>query len=105
MHSLTTSRQSSWRQVLLCLTLFGALALLVWPAQSPRNDTFVFYFPNSHRVVALEVIGNTRYLAVLQVLNMLGKLNGLQEKRNTLKLEFGERHLELHADDQRVPGR
>jgi N-acetylmuramoyl-L-alanine amidase len=96
------SRAPSWSKVLLGLTLFGALALLVWPAQSPRNDTFVFYFPNSHRVVALEIIGNTRYLSILQVLNMLGKLNGLQEKRNTLKLEFGERHLELHADDQRV---
>jgi N-acetylmuramoyl-L-alanine amidase len=100
--SLTKSRVSSWRQVLLGLTLFGVLALLVWPAPSPRNDTFVFYFPNSHRVVALEVIGNTKYLSVLQVLNMVGKLNGLQEKRNTLKLEFGQSHLELHADDQRV---
>jgi N-acetylmuramoyl-L-alanine amidase len=100
--SLTKSLPSSWRKVLLSMTLLCGLALLLWPARTLRSDNFVFYFPNSRHVVPLEVIENTKYLPLLQVLNLVGKLNGLQEKRNTLKVEFGKSHLELRADDRKI---
>jgi N-acetylmuramoyl-L-alanine amidase len=100
--SLTKSLQPSWRKALLCLTLLGGLALLLWPARALRSDNFVFYFPNSRRVVPLEVIENTQYLPFLQVLNLVGKVNGLQEKRNNLKVGFGNTQIELRADDPKI---
>jgi N-acetylmuramoyl-L-alanine amidase len=50
----------------------------------------------------LEVIENTKYLPLLQVLNLVGTLNGLQEKRNTLKVGFGDNQIELRADDRKI---
>jgi N-acetylmuramoyl-L-alanine amidase len=50
----------------------------------------------------LEVIENTKYLPLLQVLNLVGKLNGLQEKRNTLKVRFGNTQIELRVDDPKI---
>jgi N-acetylmuramoyl-L-alanine amidase len=94
--------QPSWRRFLLCLILLCGLALLLWPARTLRSDNFVFYFPNSRQMIPLEVIANTKYLPLLQVLNLVGTLNGLQEKRNTLKVTFGDSHIELHADDPRI---
>jgi N-acetylmuramoyl-L-alanine amidase len=94
--------QPSWRKFLLSLILLCGLALLLWPARTLRSDNFVFYFPNSRHVIPLEVIGNTKYLPLLQVLNLVGSLNGLQEKRNTLKVAFENTHVELHADDPRI---
>jgi N-acetylmuramoyl-L-alanine amidase len=78
------------------------LALLLWPARTLRSDNFVFYFPNSRRVIPLEVIENTKYLPFLQVLNLVGTLSGLTEKRNSLKVGFERTHIELHADDARI---
>ena len=94
---------ASWRKALLWLTggLCG-LALLFWPARPLRSDSFVFYFPNSKRVIPLEVIENTKYLPFLQVLNLVGTLSSLSEKRNNIKVGFGKDHIELHADDARV---
>jgi len=82
--------------------LWCGLVLLFWPARALRGDNFVFYFPSSRQLVPVEVIGNSKYLPLLQVLNLVGKLNGLQEKRNTLKVAFGKSHLEFHADDEEV---
>jgi len=92
----------SWRKALLSLTVLCGLALLLWPARTLRSDNFVFYFPNSRHVIPLEVIENTKYLPLLPVLNLVGTLNGLTEKRNTLKVAFGDSHIELHADDPRI---
>jgi N-acetylmuramoyl-L-alanine amidase len=100
--SLTKFLQSSWRKALLSLTLLCGLALLLWPTRTLRSDNFVFYFPNSRHVIPLEVIENTKYLPLLQVLNLVGKLNGLQEKRNTLKVGFGDTQIELRADDAKI---
>jgi N-acetylmuramoyl-L-alanine amidase len=99
---LTKSLQSSWRKVLLSLTLLCGLALLLWPTRTLRSDNFIFYFPNSRHVIPLEVIENTKYLPLLQVLNLVGKVNGLQEKRNTLKVGFGDTQIELRADDPKI---
>jgi N-acetylmuramoyl-L-alanine amidase len=92
----------SWRKILLFLALLSGLGLLLWPARALRSDNFVFYFPNSRHAVPLEVIENTKYLPFLQILNLVGKLNGLQEKRNTLKVGFANSHIELHAGDPRI---
>ena len=92
----------SWRNILIPLSLLCGLALFFWPARLLRSDNFVFYFPNSKHVIPLEVIENTKYLPFLQVLNLVGSLNGLTEKRNSLKVGFGKTHIELHAGDARV---
>ncbi len=102
MLSLTKSLRSSWRKLLLSLTLLCGLALLLWPGRALRSDNFVFYFPNSRHVIPLEVIENTKYLPLLQVLNLVGKLNGLQEKRNSLKVGFGDTQIELRAGDAKI---
>ena len=102
MLSLNKFLQSSWRRILLCLTLLCGLALLLWPPRTLRSDNFVFYFPNSRRVIPLEVMENTKYLPFLQVLNLVGTLGGLTEKRNSLKVGFAGTHIELHADDARI---
>ena len=84
------------------MTLLFGLALFFWPPRTLRSDNFIFYFPNSRHVIPLEVIENTKYLPLLQVLNLVGKLNGLQEKRNTLKVGFGNTQIELRADDPKI---
>jgi len=84
------------------MTLLCGLALFFWPPRTLRSDNFVFYFPNSRHVIPLEVIENTKYLPLLQVLNLVGKLNGLQEKRNTLKVGFGNTQIELSVGDPKI---
>jgi len=84
------------------MTVLLGLALFFWPSRILRSDNFVFYFPNSRHVIPLEVIENTKYLPLLQVLNLVGKLNGLQEKRNTLKVGFGNIQIELHVGDRKI---
>ena len=102
MPSLKKPLRRSWRRLLLSLTVVCGLGLLFWPARTLRSDNFVFYFPNSRHVIPLEVIGNVQYLPLLPVLNLMGTLNGLTEKRNNLKLAFGNSHIELHDGDPRV---
>jgi len=103
LQSLKKPLNGSWRRLLLSLTaLLCGLGLLFWPARTLRSDSFVFYFPNARHVIPLEVIDNTQYLPLLQVLNQVGTLNGLTERRNNLKVAFGDRHIELHDGDPRV---
>ena len=81
--------------------LFG-LALFLWPARTLRSDNFVFYFPSSRHVIPLEVIQSTNYLPLLRVLNLVGKVNGLEEKRNSIKVRFENTQIELRADDRKI---
>jgi N-acetylmuramoyl-L-alanine amidase len=78
------------------------ISLLFWPARTGRSDNFVFYFPSSRQVLPLEVIENTKYLPLLRVLNLVGKVNGLQEKRNSLKVRFGDTPIDLHVDERKI---
>ena len=50
----------------------------------------------------MEIIENTKYLPLLQVLNLVGKLNGLEEKRNTLEVGFGNTQIELREGDPTI---
>jgi N-acetylmuramoyl-L-alanine amidase len=78
------------------------LVLLCWPARTLRSDSFIFYSPNSRHIIPLQVIQSTKYLPLLQILNLIGKVNGLQEKRNTLQVGFGNTQINLRADDRIV---
>ena len=103
LQSLKKRLNGRWRRLLLSLTvLFCGLGFLFWPARTLRSDNFVFYFPNARHVIALEVIDNVQYLPLLQVLNLVGKVNGLTERRNNLKVAFGDSHIEVRDGDPRV---
>lgn len=79
-----------------------ALLAVFWPARELRSDNFVFYFPSGHHVVPVENVGGTEYLPLLQVLNAVGKIAGIQEKRNSLKVWFGSTQIELRANETKV---
>jgi len=79
-----------------------ALVVLIWPARSSRSENFVFYLPATHQVVPIEMIEGAKYLPLIQVLNMVGKVSGLQEKKNSLKVWFGKAQVEFRPDEKRV---
>ena len=56
------------------------LAVWFWPARELRSDNFIFYFPSKHHMLPLESVGGAKFLPLLQVLNMVGKVGGIQEK-------------------------
>ncbi len=94
-------RASSPRRILAFASVLGVIFLFI-PARTLRSDNFVFYFPNSHQVLPLELIEKAKYLPLLQVLNLVGKVTGFQEKKDTLKVWFGKTPIELREDDKRV---
>lgn len=94
-------RQFSPRIIFLSISIL-ALGLLFWPARELRSDNFVFYLPSTRHVMALTVIENAKYLPLLQVLNQVGKVSGLQEKRDTLRVWFGASQLEFHQNETKV---
>jgi N-acetylmuramoyl-L-alanine amidase len=79
-----------------------ALAALFWPARELRSDNFVFYFPSSRRLLPVETLQNTKYLPLLQILNTVGKVGGLQEKKDSLKVWFGSAQVEVRPDQRKV---
>ncbi len=90
------------RNFLLKFACALALAIVFWPAGPARSDNFVFYFPDAHQIVPLVMIGETKYLPLLQVLNLVVKVGGLQERGNSITVWFGNTQLELHDADNRV---
>jgi N-acetylmuramoyl-L-alanine amidase len=78
------------------------LAAFFWPARELRSDNFVFYFPSGHHVLPLQNVDSIKYLPLLQVLNMVGKVGGIQEKKNSLKVWFGSNQIELRANNTKV---
>ncbi len=89
-------------RLILALTAVLGVSLLFWPARSGRSDNFVFYQTNAHQLLPFEVIEHTKYLPLLQVLNLVGKVNALQEKGTSVVVWFGSTPLELHVDDKGV---
>ncbi len=98
--SLLLKPQPSKR--LLAATALLGLAVLFWPARPLRSDNFVFYFPSSHQLVPLEIVGQARYLPLLKVLNLVVQVGGLQAKSSSLTVWVGNTRLELHADEKRI---
>jgi N-acetylmuramoyl-L-alanine amidase len=78
------------------------LAAFFWPARELRSDNFIFYFPSGHHLLPLESVGSVKYLPLLQILNMVGKVGGIQEKKNSLKVWFGTTQIELRANSATV---
>lgn len=83
--------------------VFGlGVVLLFWPSRALRSDNFVFYLPTTRSVIALEIIEQSKYLPLIPVLNVVGKVGALQEKRDSLKVWFGDAQIELRSDDRTV---
>lgn len=80
----------------------AALVLLIWPSRELRSDNFVFYLPGNHQVMPVEKVGGSAYLPLLKVLNLVGTVGAMQEKKNTLKVWLGSTQLELRQDDKKV---
>jgi len=78
------------------------LVAFFWLAGELRSDNFVFYFPSGHHTLPLISVGNAKYLPIVQVLNMVGKVGGIQEKKNSLKVWFGSTQIELRLNDPKV---
>jgi N-acetylmuramoyl-L-alanine amidase len=75
---------------------------LLWPSRQLRSDNFVIYLPSGRHILTLQVIQNTKYLPLLPVLNVFGKVAGWQEKRNSVKVKFEQMQLELHQDERKM---
>ena len=76
--------------------------MLVMPAQDFAADNFVFYFPSSHHAVPYQSSGTAKYLPVMQVLNLVGKVVGIQEKKNSIKIFLESGQIELKANETKV---
>lgn len=79
-----------------------SLSLLLWPARRLRSENFIFYFPNQHKSLPVEMMDNAIYLPLIPLLNVAGQVTGLQEKRNSLKVWFGDHQLEFHENKTRI---
>jgi len=89
----------------LRLAVAGVLltpVLLVWGPRTLRSDNFIFYSPRGHAIVTTQTIGHDEYLPLIQTLNAVGLVNGLQEKQKSLVVYFGNAHLELRVDNPTV---
>ena len=77
-------------------------ALLLTPSPELAVDNFVFYFPSSHQMLPFQSSGSGKYLPVMQVLNLVGKVEGIQEKKNSIKIFFDSTQIELKANETKV---
>ena len=96
------SRRFPQSPLLFSAVLVLGLAAFFWLARELRSDNFIFYFPSGHQRLPLESIGKTKYLPLLQILNMVGKVGGIQEKKNWLKVWFGSTQIELRQNETKI---
>ena len=54
------------------------LATFLRPPIQLAADNFAFYLPSGHHMIPFASSGGAKYLPVIQVLNMLGKVEGIQ---------------------------
>jgi N-acetylmuramoyl-L-alanine amidase len=88
------------------------LVLWLWPARSARSDNFVFYLPGSRQLLPVQTLDRTRYLPLLKVLNLIGTVSNVEEKKHNIKvwmsssdrldLHDGDRKLKLNREDIRL---
>jgi len=107
-------RESEWRLPHFPLRRFArrwlfypaivalGVAAFFWPARELRSDNFIFYLPSGPHMLPVQNIGNAKYLPALQILNLLGKVGQVQEKKRVLKIGFGGAQIELLLNDPRV---
>lgn len=85
----------------MAATVFGVL-LWLWPARRLRSDNFVFYLPSTRQLLPVQTLDNIRYLPVLKVLNLVGTVSDVQQKRHSLKVSIGANELELHEGERKL---
>jgi N-acetylmuramoyl-L-alanine amidase len=73
------------------------LATLLRPSTQLAADNFIFYLPSGHHMIPFASSGGAKYLPVIQVLNLLGKVEGIQEKKTSVRIFFNSTPIELHA--------
>jgi N-acetylmuramoyl-L-alanine amidase len=78
------------------------LVMIFWHAQPLHSDNFVFYLPNASHVVPVQAIGHANYVPLLQVLNIVGKVQGLTAARDSLKVWVDDNEIEVRQDDKKV---
>jgi N-acetylmuramoyl-L-alanine amidase len=91
----------SRRRLIIIAVGFG-LILWLWPARPLRSDNFVFYLPNAREVVPLQTLDGVHYVPLVKVLNLVGTVSGLEEKRHTLRVWVGSDQLELHEGEKKL---
>lgn len=82
--------------------LLLGLTALFWPARELRSDNFIFYLPARHQSLPFETVGGAKFLPLLEVLNMVGKVGGIQERKNSLRVFFGSTQIEMRQNAPRV---
>ena len=96
-------RRFSRPRLFIPAILVLGLAAFFWPSPDlGGSDSFIFYFPSGHHALPLESVGSVKYLPLLQILNMVGKVGGIQEKKNSIKVWFGPTQIELRQKDTKV---
>lgn len=89
-------------RTLLILIPIIILVIIFWQARPLRSDNFVFYLPNASHVVPVQAIGHANYVPLLQVLNIVGKVQGLTAARDSLKVWVEDNQIEVRQDDKKV---
>ena len=82
--------------------MLAAMGALLWSPRTMRSDNFMIYQPESRAAIPLQVIDQVSYVPLLPALNAVGKVGAIQEKRDSLKVWFGEVEIEVRSNDKRV---
>jgi N-acetylmuramoyl-L-alanine amidase len=93
-------RQSD-RRWLSVVLLLGTV-LIVFPSRELRSDNFVLYLPEGAKTIPIQSVGHADYVPLLQVLNMVVHVDGMQASQSSLKVWFGQSEVEVHVDDKKV---
>jgi N-acetylmuramoyl-L-alanine amidase len=95
-------RRHSRSVATIALASLLGLAGLFWWTRPLRSDNFVFYLPTTHDVIPIRTIGDTSYLPVVRILNLVGRVDALRESSDRLRLWYGETMLEVRAGNRKV---
>ncbi len=89
------------RLTIPAILVFG-LATILGPSAEFAGENFIFYFPSSHQALPFASSGDAKYLPVIQVLNLMGKVGGIQEKKKSIRIFFNSTEIDLQAQDPSV---
>ena len=79
-----------------------AIVFVLWPARQAESSNFVFYLPNGHQIFSTIEIRNQSYLPLGPLLNLVGTVTAMQQKRNSLKVWIGGSQLQFHRGDRKM---
>ncbi len=95
-------RLHSYSRRLLLVALLLGVTLVFWPPRTLRSDNFVFYLPAGTKTIPIQAVGHAEYLSLLQVLNMVVHVDGMQASQSSLRVWFGQNDIEVHLGDRKV---